>query len=60
MKGTLNEFMSLGRPAWKEARETLIRLFSSGEGIVRDDPELWSKLVSSQVSMKDVSILSIQ
>lgn len=29
---TLNGFMSLGRPAWLEARHTLQRLLSAGEG----------------------------
>lgn len=37
---TLNSFMSLGRPAWLEARHTVQRLLSAGEGALRDDTRL--------------------
>lgn len=37
---TLNAFMALGRPAWVEARATLQRLLSPGEGALRDDAAL--------------------
>ena len=36
----LNAFMALGQPAWKEARATLQRLLSAGEGVLRDDAAL--------------------
>eukprot|EP00775_Hariotina_reticulata_P010267 gene10267-10426_t len=39
-QGVLNDFMSLGRPAWREARQTLTRLLSSSEGRLRDDAAL--------------------
>eukprot|EP00879_Flechtneria_rotunda_P027620 GHRR01029595.1.p1 GENE.GHRR01029595.1~~GHRR01029595.1.p1 ORF type:complete len:326 (+),score=90.28 GHRR01029595.1:92-1069(+) len=39
-QGSLNEFMSLGQPAWQEARETLTRLLSSAEGHLRDNAAL--------------------
>ena len=32
--------MALGRPAWAEARTTLTRLLSTGEGALRDNPTL--------------------
>lgn len=38
--GSLNAFMALGRPAWREARETLQRLFGKDEPRLRDDAEL--------------------
>ena len=36
----LNALMALGPPAWAEARVTLQRLLSRGEGVLRDDREL--------------------
>ena len=32
--------MSLGPPAWREARSTLQRLLSRSEGALRDNPDL--------------------
>ena len=37
---TLNAFMALGRPAWREARQTLTRLLRHDEPTLRDDPGL--------------------
>ncbi|XP_003388584.1 PREDICTED: fumarylacetoacetase-like [Amphimedon queenslandica] len=37
-ESSLNSFMSLGRPAWSEARSTLQRLLSANEGALRDNP----------------------
>ncbi|KAI7844294.1 hypothetical protein COHA_002092 [Chlorella ohadii] len=41
----LNAFMALGRPAWAEARATLLRLLSADEGVLRDDVALRSRLL---------------
>ncbi|KAK8494838.1 hypothetical protein V6N13_062490 [Hibiscus sabdariffa] len=40
---TLNKFLAMGRPAWKEARETLQKLLSSTEPALRDNTELRHK-----------------
>ena len=46
--------MNLGRPAWKEARETLTRLLSAQEGVLRDDKALQQKvLVRHQTSKRN-------
>lgn len=37
---TLNAFMALGRPAWREARQTLTRLLRLDEPTLRDDSGL--------------------
>ncbi|XP_041460201.1 fumarylacetoacetase-like [Lytechinus variegatus] len=37
---TLNSFMALGRPAWKEARATIQRLLSADEPTLRDNADL--------------------
>eukprot|EP01134_Creolimax_fragrantissima_P001735 CFRG1735T1 len=42
-ESTLNKFMSLGRPAWKEARSTLQRILSDDESVLRDDAALREK-----------------
>ncbi|KAL6771357.1 hypothetical protein ACKKBG_A26025 [Auxenochlorella protothecoides x Auxenochlorella symbiontica] len=39
---TLNEFMGMGQPAWREARSILTRLLSSQEGVLRDSAYLQS------------------
>ncbi|XP_022979078.1 fumarylacetoacetase-like [Cucurbita maxima] len=39
----LNKFLSLGRPAWKEARATLQKLLSSTEPALRDNEALRSR-----------------
>jgi fumarylacetoacetase len=38
--GALNEFLSLGRPAWRKAREIIQGLLDSETATLRDDPEL--------------------
>ncbi|XP_024391885.1 fumarylacetoacetase [Physcomitrium patens] len=50
---SLNAFMALGRPAWKEARKTLQKLLSDGEPTLRDDHVLRSKAIlpMNQVTM---------
>ncbi|PRW58964.1 fumarylacetoacetase [Chlorella sorokiniana] len=50
---TLNAFMALGRPAWAEARATLLHLLSAGEGTLRDDTVLRSRVLlpASEVRM---------
>lgn len=40
---TLNKFLGLGRPAWKEARSTLQKLLSAAEPILRDNTSLRQK-----------------
>ncbi len=41
---TLNHFMSLGRPAWREARETLQHLLAHDTETLRDNPELRARV----------------
>ncbi|MDZ7772541.1 MAG: fumarylacetoacetase [Balneolaceae bacterium] len=42
---TLNRFMSLGRPAWREARVTLSKLLSAGEPVLRDNEGLRKRVL---------------
>jgi len=53
LQPTLNEFMSLGKPIWKEARTTLQRILSKDEGILRDSKDLRTRSFYSQ---KDVEM----
>lgn len=46
---TLNEFMGMGQPAWREARSILTRLLSSQEGVLRDSAYLQSSCCIPQV-----------
>ncbi|ESO83176.1 hypothetical protein LOTGIDRAFT_207382 [Lottia gigantea] len=39
-KSLLNDFMDMGRSAWKEARQTLQKILSEAEGVLRDDANL--------------------
>lgn len=41
--------MGLGKPAWQEARATLTRLLSSGEGLLRDNVALREAAIVPQV-----------
>lgn len=41
----LNDFLSLGRPAWKEARRTISRLLREDDPTLRDDPDLQRRLL---------------
>lgn len=49
MKGSLNTFMSLGKPWWAEARQTIQRLLSDSEGVLRDDKALQNQVLIPQV-----------
>lgn len=50
----LNKFVSLGKPAWKEARATLQKLLSSSEPTLRDNAVLRQK---SLVPLSQVELL---
>ncbi|GAB4826512.1 hypothetical protein Ancab_033408 [Ancistrocladus abbreviatus] len=54
LQPTLNKFVSLGRPAWKEARATIQKLLSSTEPTLRDNASLRQK---SLVPMGKVEML---
>ncbi|XVF75241.1 hypothetical protein PTKIN_Ptkin13bG0171600 [Pterospermum kingtungense] len=54
LQPTLNKFLALGRPAWKEARATLQKLLSSSEPTLRDNAELRQK---SLVPMSEVEMV---
>ncbi|XP_005106597.1 fumarylacetoacetase [Aplysia californica] len=47
-QSTLNAFMGLGRAAWSEARETLQRILSDSEPVLRDNADLRSRALVSQ------------
>ncbi|KAG6553317.1 hypothetical protein Mapa_005051 [Marchantia paleacea] len=51
---TLNQFMSLGRPAWKEARETIQKLLSVDDPTLQDNVDLEATVFvpMSQVKME--------
>ncbi|GAB4830772.1 hypothetical protein Ancab_004805 [Ancistrocladus abbreviatus] len=51
---TLNKFVAMGRPAWKEARATIQKLLSSTEPTLRDDASLRQK---SLIPMSKVEML---
>jgi fumarylacetoacetase len=51
---TLNDFMALGRPAWREARATVSRLLRHDEPALRDNADLRA---SPLVRMSDVELL---
>jgi hypothetical protein len=55
-QGSLNELMSLGRPAWREARATLQRLLSSSEGVLRDDAALRAKVLVPRVCARAAGV----
>lgn len=50
---TLNPFLALGRPAWREARAALQRLLSASEARLRDDAALRAEAV---VALADVEL----
>ncbi|OMO64741.1 hypothetical protein COLO4_31878 [Corchorus olitorius] len=54
LQPTLNKFLALGRPAWKEARATLQKLLSSTEPALRDNADLRQK---SLVPMSEVELV---
>jgi len=49
---TLNAFMALGRPAWREARQTLTRLLRRDEPTLRDDSGLRDAAFHSMASVE--------
>jgi hypothetical protein len=49
MQETLNEFMALGKPTWKDVRETLTRLLSIDVADLRDDPHIFGESFVLQV-----------
>lgn len=49
---SLNEFLSLGRPAWKEARATLSKLLAEGCPTLRDQPDLRERSVHKQSTVE--------
>lgn len=51
---TLNMFLGLGRPAWKEARATLQKILSADEPVLRDNESLRKNCL---VPMSDVEML---
>ncbi|KAI9085298.1 hypothetical protein K1719_032675 [Acacia pycnantha] len=54
LQPNLNKFVSLGRPAWKEARATLQKLLSANEPTLRDNTALKQKCL---VPMNRVELL---
>ncbi|TYI79046.1 hypothetical protein E1A91_D06G257900v1 [Gossypium mustelinum] len=54
LQPTLNKFLAMGRPAWKEARDTLQKLLSSTEPALRDNMELRQKAL---VPMSEVEMV---
>jgi fumarylacetoacetase len=53
-QGSLNSFMALGRPAWREARETLQHLLSADESTLRDNAILRDQVL---LRRQDVEML---
>jgi fumarylacetoacetase len=53
-RGTLNDFLALGRPAWREARSAISRLLRHDEPWLRDDPPLRQRAL---IPMADVEML---
>src|SRR6266581_2622399 len=52
-RDSLNEFLALGRPAWRKVREILQKLLSADTGTLRDDTKLRARVFHSQ---KDVEM----
>ncbi|KNA08782.1 hypothetical protein SOVF_159100 [Spinacia oleracea] len=51
---TLNKFLAMGRPSWKEARATIQKLLSESEPILRDNASLRQKAL---IPMSKVGML---
>ncbi|MCL7032831.1 hypothetical protein MKW94_022786, partial [Papaver nudicaule] len=45
LQTSLNKFLAMGRPAWKEARSTIQKLLSADEPTLRDDKSLREKAI---------------
>jgi fumarylacetoacetase len=58
-QASLNAFMALGRPAWKEARATLQKLLSADEPTLRDNAPLRAKAFfpTSEVKMEVPAVI---
>jgi fumarylacetoacetase len=52
--GSLNAFLSLGRPAWQKARGRIQNLLDAGEPTLRDDSDLRSRVLYAR---RDVDLL---
>ncbi len=50
LQASLNSFMALGRPAWREARASLLRLLSKDEGALRDNAAVRQEAIIPTVS----------
>jgi fumarylacetoacetase len=50
-RDSLNEFLALGRPAWRKVRETLQKLLSAGTATLRDDAELRERVLYRQTDV---------
>lgn len=48
---TLNAFLALGPPAWRDARAALTRLLAAGEGRLRDDVALRDRVIVPAASV---------
>ncbi|MDR9419799.1 fumarylacetoacetase [Gracilimonas sp.] len=59
LDSSLNYFMSLGRPAWKEARETLQKLLEKSNPRLKDDEQLRQKVLKEQDSVEMVMPVQI-
>src|SRR5256886_5164178 len=47
-RDSLNEFLALGRPAWRKVRETLQKLLSAETATLRDDAKLSERVLHRQ------------
>jgi fumarylacetoacetase len=48
VENSLNEFLSLGRPAWRKAREVIQKLLSADNPVLRDDVHLREQVFHKQ------------
>src|SRR5947209_930525 len=47
-RDSLNDFLALGRPAWKKIREILQSLLDAGTATLRDDPQMRQRVFHRQ------------
>jgi fumarylacetoacetase len=50
-RDSLNEFLKLGRPAWRKVREILQRLLAAENPTLRDDPSLRERVLHKQADV---------
>lgn len=50
----LNDFMSMGKQAWKEARQTITKLLSEDDFTIRNNEELYKLCIIKQTDIKMV------